>query len=89
MQTPAVCFMISKKSASAGDPLLIIGMERQESRPSPGPLGEVRKWRNISYISACHTWINKQVFFFNCYSFYNSIKLDYEEAERQAEAMLT
>lgn len=52
-------------------------------------LDEVRNWRKFSYVSAYRTWINKQVFFFNCYSFYNSIKLNYEEAERQAEAMLT
>lgn len=53
-----------------------------------GPLGEVRNWKKFSFMSACRTWINKQVFF-NCYSFYNSIKLNYEEGERQAEAMLT
>lgn len=90
MQTLAVCFLALKKSAAVGDPLLMTRTEGQASGHSPGPLGEVRKWRNFCYISACRTWINRQVcFFFNCYSFYNSIKLNYEEAERQTEATLT
>lgn len=87
MQTPIVCFPVSEKAlpAAEGDPLLIAGPGADRGLE---PLGEVRNWRKFSYVSACAPGsINS--FLKNCYSFYNSIKLNYEEAERQAEAMLT